>query len=143
MNKWDERFLDLAFTISKWSKDPDVQVGCVIVDQNNRIISTGYNGLPAKVADNQNVLHNKAAKNNMTIHAERNAIIFAKQNLINCTLYTSLMPCAPCAAMIVQTGIIKVVTCRLDNDKLKWRFDLSHKMFKEAEIELIKEFYEN
>ena len=46
-NKWDRDFLELASTWANLkSKDPKVKVGAIIVDEHNRIISTGYNGFP-------------------------------------------------------------------------------------------------
>ena len=50
--KWDNRFIDLAKLVGSWSKDPSTQVGAVIVDQKNRIVSVGYNGFPQKISDN-------------------------------------------------------------------------------------------
>ena len=43
MNKWDKNFLELAKTVSTFSKDPSTQVGAVIVDDDNRVVSIGYN----------------------------------------------------------------------------------------------------
>lgn len=48
---WDKYFLKLCEAVSARSVDEDTQVGCVIVDQRRRIISTGYNGFPAGVND--------------------------------------------------------------------------------------------
>lgn len=41
---WDQYFLDIAVEVATRSKDPNTQVGAVITDVNNGIISTGYNG---------------------------------------------------------------------------------------------------
>ena len=41
--KWDEYFMFSAKLASKRSKDPSRQVGCVIVNNMNRIIGSGYN----------------------------------------------------------------------------------------------------
>jgi dCMP deaminase len=47
----------------------------------------------------------------LTIHAEANAILFAQQPLDGCTIYVwPVPPCSNCAALIVQTGISRVVT---------------------------------
>ena len=50
-DKWDLRFLELADCISKWSKDPDRGVGCVIASPDRRVCATGFNGLPSGVED--------------------------------------------------------------------------------------------
>ncbi len=44
--KWDKRFLKLAREISTWSKDPSSKIGAVIVNDERRILATGYNGFP-------------------------------------------------------------------------------------------------
>ena len=49
--KWDNRFLVLAKLIGSWSKDPSTKVGAVIVDQDNKIVSVGYNGFPKNISD--------------------------------------------------------------------------------------------
>ena len=35
-----------AFLVAKRSKDPVTQVGACIVNEENRIVATGYNGMP-------------------------------------------------------------------------------------------------
>ena len=53
LTKWDNRFLELAKLIGSWSKDPSTQVGAVIVDNNNRILSIGFKGFPKGVEDSE------------------------------------------------------------------------------------------
>ena len=48
-DKWDRRFLKIAREGATWSKDPSTQVGAVIVDQDQRVVSLGYNGPPRGV----------------------------------------------------------------------------------------------
>ena len=43
---WDEYFMGVAILAAKRSKDPNTQVGACIVDKNNVILTTGYNGFP-------------------------------------------------------------------------------------------------
>ena len=86
--KWDTRFLSLAAHISGWSKDPSSQVGAVITD-GNRIVSLGYNGFAAGVHDTTERLVDRATKLNLTIHAEENAMNFAKRDLPGCTAYVT------------------------------------------------------
>ena len=45
-DKWDRRFLKIAREGATWSKDPSTQVGAVIVDPDQRVVSLGYNGPP-------------------------------------------------------------------------------------------------
>lgn len=136
LNRWDYRFLDLAELISSWSKDPSTQVGAVITDSNNRVISIGYNGFPQNIVDD-NRLNDRDIKYKMIIHGEMNAILFANKSLKNCTLYTyPFMPCSRCASMIIQTGISRVVSYNNVPERWKSEFELSQILFKEADIEL-------
>lgn len=116
MTDWDQRFLSLAKFISGWSKDPSTKVGCVIADQNHRIVSLGYNGLPTGVSDSSERLMNRELKLALTVHAEVNAILFAG-GVKGCTLYVwPLPPCSHCAAKIIQAGISRVVSVAPDAD---------------------------
>jgi len=65
--KWDKRFLELAKLIGSWSKDPSTQVGAVIVDENNRLVSVGYNGFPIGIEDNQR-LFDREEKYDIIVH---------------------------------------------------------------------------
>lgn len=133
--KWDLRFLDLAKLISTWSKDPSTQVGAVITDLNNRIISIGYNGFPQGITDNAR-LDDRETKYKIIVHGEMNAILFANKSLQNCTLYTyPFMPCPRCSSMIIQTGITRVVSYKNTSDRWEEEFKLSSLLFKEANIE--------
>ena len=48
---WDQYFMGIAMMSAERSKDPSTQVGACIVDKNNRILSMGYNGMPAGCDD--------------------------------------------------------------------------------------------
>ena len=43
---WDEYFIGVALLSGQRSKDPATQVGACIVNQQNKIVGAGYNGLP-------------------------------------------------------------------------------------------------
>jgi dCMP deaminase len=138
-NKWHKRFLELAELVSTWSKDPSSKVGAVIVDKYNRIVSTGYNGFPVGVNDSKDRLDNRDVKYKMILHAEENAIMFAKQNLEGCSLYvTNLPPCSHCAALIIQSGIKNVYTPQKDiPDRWKESIALTKQMFYESGVNLM------
>jgi dCMP deaminase len=136
--KWDTRFLGLAAHISAWSKDPSSQVGAVITD-GNRIISLGYNGFAAGVEDKPERLRNREYKLNLTIHAEENAMIFAKRGLTGCTVYVTHPPCPRCASKLIQEEVSRVVYISPSEDFLsRWAVDLklSHEMYQEARVEV-------
>lgn len=110
-DKWDKRFMDMADLVSTWSKDPDNKVGAVLV-KDRKVLSTGYNGLPANVE--RCTHHTKVAK---TVHAEVNCIIQAPSP--GQVIYITRFPCSQCAALIVQTGIFRVV-CRDMEPESSW-----------------------
>lgn len=110
---WDEYFMGLAHLSAFRSKDPSTQVGAVIVDQNNKVVSIGYNGLPLGCNDDDfpwqregGMLETKYA---FVVHAELNAILNSPRSVNGCTLYVSLFPCNECAKAIIQSGIKKIV----------------------------------
>jgi len=135
-SKWDLRFLNLSEFISNWSKDPSTKVGAVITDNNNRIISVGYNGFPQDITDNDR-LENRETKYKIIVHGEMNAILFANRSLHDCTLYTyPFMPCPRCAGMVIQTGIKRVVSYNNMPERWANEFEISQQLFQEAGIEL-------
>ncbi len=136
--KWDTRFLGLAAHISAWSKDPSSQVGAVITD-GNRIISLGYNGFAAGVADAPERLKDRERKLNLTIHAEENAMIFAKRDITGCTVFVTHPPCPRCASKLIQEEVGRVVYISPSDDFLsRWADDitLSCEMYAEAGVEV-------
>ncbi len=111
---WDEYFMGIALMSSMRSKDPGTQVGCCIVNKEKRIMSVGYNGMPAGCDDdeypwerNGNTLETKYP---YVCHAELNAILNNRSgSLDGCTVYVSLFPCNECAKAIIQSGIKKII----------------------------------
>ncbi len=138
--KWHKRFIELAEFISTWSKDPSTKVGSVIVDKYKRIVSTGYNGLPKDIEDTKERYENRDIKYKIILHAEENALAYAKRDLTDCTLYVSgLPPCAHCASLIISAGIKQVVFKKQEIPE-RWieSIKLSKTILEEAEIKLIE-----
>lgn len=134
---WDFWLLGLAKYISTASKDPSTKVGAVIVDEDRRIVSLGYNGLPRGVDDSEERLTNRDLKYKLIVHAERNALLFARGSIKGCTIYTyPMMPCAVCASMVIQSGIKKVVAPVSDNPRWQEDFALSKQLFTEAGVQV-------
>ena len=52
---WDEYFMGVAMLSAKRSKDPSTQVGACIVNNENRIMSVGYN--PAPILEKSKHIH--------------------------------------------------------------------------------------
>lgn len=134
MNKWDWRFLKMAFEVAGWSKDPSSKVGAVIAKK-KKFISIGFNGPPANVNDDPSMP--RPTKYKRTIHAEPNAILAAHRKLKNCSIYVTHHPCSQCAATIIQSKIKRVVCPKPSDDFLsRWAEDMeeAQKMFEEAGV---------
>ncbi|MDD2537213.1 MAG: dCMP deaminase family protein [Candidatus Absconditabacteria bacterium] len=105
---WDQYFINVTREVATRSKDPSTQVGCVIVDQKHRPISFGYNGF-LSAGDDSYLTWERPMKYYFSIHAEMNAILFAKRDLEGCKLYCSYACCENCLKFIIQAGIKEVV----------------------------------
>lgn len=119
---WDEYFMGVALLSGMRSKDPNTQVGCCIVSQDNKILSMGYNGLPMGCSDDNFPWTREGedpleTKYFYTVHSELNAILnYRGGSLEGAKLYVSLFPCNECAKAIIQAGIKTIV---YDCDKYK------------------------
>ena len=116
---WDEYFMGVAMLSGMRSKDPNTQVGCCIVSQDNKILSMGYNGLPIGCSDDDFPWEREGdpleTKYLFTAHSELNAILnYGGGSLRGAKLYVSLFPCNECAKAIIQSGIKEVI---YDSDK--------------------------
>lgn len=112
--KFIDYFMDVADRTSKLSHARRLQVGAIIV-KDDRIISIGYNGMPAgwdnncedeiwNVHDGSSQLKTKPE----VLHAETNAISkLAKSNEAGyqATMFCTHAPCLDCAKLIYQGGI--------------------------------------
>lgn len=123
---WEQTFMEIALTMRKRSKDPKTQVGALIVSEDNRILSSGYNGTPVGFDDDNfpwgkdmnNPLENKYY---FVIHAERNTILNYRGNmrdLYNSTCYVTHYPCIECAKEIAQSGIKNIIYYEDKGDQL-------------------------
>ncbi len=122
-DKWDKRFMEMAFVISTWAScyQDTRKIGAVIV-KNKRIMTTGYNGAPAGIktcVERGECLRRKLGIPSgerqelcYAVHAEQNAIIQAARlgvSIQGATLYCTHQPCVMCAKMIINAGIARVV----------------------------------
>lgn len=121
---WDTYFLDIAEVVARRSHDAETQVGAVIVDENKRILATGYNGFPPG-ADDTCLPNKRPDKYPFMVHAEINAIASSRQDLRGSTLYITYNPCRDCAKAIITAGI-RSVAYRIEytNDDKDFILDL-------------------
>lgn len=136
---WDKRYLALCEHIAQWSKDPSTKTGVVIVDPfDNSIVSMGYNGLPREVKDTAERLTIRETKYKMIVHADINALLFARRAVRGFYMYTwPFPPCSRCAGAIIQAGITNVIAPEPSAEIIvRWGDDLklSFQMFDEAGV---------
>lgn len=130
---WHEYFMSIAQLAARRSKDPSTQVGACIVNAQNKIVATGYNGMPNGVSDDAvpwlkegPYLETKYA---YVVHAELNAILNSVlTDQTGCRLYVSLFPCNECAKAVIQSGIRHVIYLS-DKHKDKEATKAAKKMF--------------
>lgn len=123
MDKWDNRFMEVADLVASWSScfQENRQVGAVIA-LNKRILTTGYNGASSGVKSCKErgvCLRRELGIPSGTrhevcyaTHAEQNAIIQAARlglSVDGATLYCTHQPCVICAKMIINSGIKRIV----------------------------------
>lgn len=138
---WDDYFMGLAHLSAMRSKDPNTQVGAVIVSSEYRVVSIGYNGFPNGCSDDVFPWNRKGefadTKYPYVVHAELNAILNSKKDLKGCSIYVSLFPCNECAKAIIQSGIARVV---YESDKYSNTPGtiVSKKMLRSAGVELVQ-----
>ena len=111
---WDDYFMGVSLLAADRSKDPSTQVGACIVSDDNRILSTGYNGFPQGCSDDDFPWNRDTSagetKYNFVVHAELNAILNAGgKSLVGSRIFVSLFPCHECAKAIIQAGVKEVV----------------------------------
>lgn len=121
-------WMKIACDVADESKCISHHVGAVIVN-NDRIVSTGYNGTPPKQPNccdvNAHLVHDKTLQQWVSdeakvehhhwsqlheIHAEMNALLYSSpKDRIGATLYSTLQPCYTCSLLIAASGITKVI----------------------------------
>jgi len=136
---WDEYFSKLAYLVKERSTCLRRKVGAVLV-KDKRILATGYNGAPSKVAhcevvgclrEKLKVPSGQRHEICRGLHAEQNVLLQAALHGVSVkgsTLYITNAPCSICAKMIINAGIKEIVFCDDYPDKMAKDF------LKEAKI---------
>lgn len=134
----DQALMQVAEIFATRSTCSRAHVG-VVIAREGRILSTGYNGAPAGMdhCDHsqeakiqfdpilQKEMYGAAGKPpdpgcKVAVHAEANAIAYAAQHgikLAGADLYSTYMPCLPCAQLVINSGIQRVLVRTLYRDR--------------------------
>ena len=139
------KYMEIAYAVSKLSKDESTQVGAIVLGGANEIRSLGYNGAPRGcTADEDERGTTRPEKYFWFSHAELNAITNAARvgtPLAGSSLLVTHPPCMDCARAIVQAGITRVVTVRPPADFVeRWREHMSRtqRLFDECGVEYLE-----
>ena len=121
--KFINAYMDVAERFAELSSARRLHVGAIVV-KDDRIISIGYNGMPAGwdnncedeighvLDDDNNIVEIRLKTKPEVLHAETNAIAkLAKSNEsgMGATMFITHAPCLDCAKLIYQSGIGSVL----------------------------------
>ncbi len=112
----DEVYMGTAILHAKLSKAKRKQVGAVLVTK-SAVTLTGYNGTARGLPNDCETTNFDGCARTLVskpdvIHAELNCILKAAKEGVSvegATIYTTMSPCVPCSAMLVNTGIKELV----------------------------------
>lgn len=128
MSKYHKAWMKMAVVASSLSKDPNTQVGALIVSEDNRKFSIGYNGFAKGYPDDYSIWEDREEKHKRVIHAEENAIINCPFDTVGCSIYVTFKPCHKCLPRLINAGIKNVY--------------YKNTYQGEKELELVKEYQE-
>lgn len=119
---WDSYFMKITEMVASRSTCDRALVGCVLVNRDHRIVSTGYNGSVSGNPHCDDVGHTMRDGHCIaTIHAEMNAILYCAKEGIptkGTICYVTHFPCLNCTKALIQAGICEIVyknDYRVDN----------------------------
>ena len=109
---WQAYFMNIAKIVSERSTCDRAYVGCILVNKDNRIVSTGYNGSISGNPQCDEVGHTMRDGHCIaTIHAEMNALLYCAKEGISVkdsVCYVTHFPCLNCTKALIQAGISKI-----------------------------------
>jgi len=118
---WDEIWMGVSDTIALRSKCSRAQVGCVIVDKDQNVLSASYNGPPSNFPAEGSCLDwcprgrgeggvGADYENCPSVHAEVNSIARVdRSRTVGATAYVTRASCYSCAKALAAAGIVKLV----------------------------------
>ena len=119
----DGTYMQVALQMANLSKAKRAKVGACLVTKHGVMLS-GYNGTPKGLSnvceqvvhENWNSLTHQTDVLTKTlpevIHAETNAVLKAAREGVStdgATMYVTLSPCVPCAALLINAGISRLI----------------------------------
>jgi dCMP deaminase len=140
MTEWGRYYMGFARHAAMKSKD-STKVGAILVGPDGEVRLTAYNGPPRGVVDRPERFE-RPEKYLYAAHAEQNLVAFAAREGIQtkgCIVYVTHTPCAACARMLIQAGVVVVISGNGSTHMPIAEFEASRVMFEEAGVELGEE----
>jgi len=116
---WDIYFMSKAIDAATRASCKYIDAGAIVA-KNNRLLSSGYNGVPP--GDRETCLDTGCRKDEFGIsqetkgkgkckgtHAEMNALQYAGKDAKGATLYSVILPCSSCAKQAASAEIKRIV----------------------------------
>lgn len=125
---WDTWALGIASAVSTRSECIRAKHGCVILDSNHHIVSTGYNGLAPgddRTCEgdcpraHSNVESLSGYDECLSTHAEQHAVIQGDSRMIGSTAYITGRPCFWCEKTLKSAGVSRIVHYHEETIELK------------------------
>lgn len=122
----DYVYMDTVKIYSRMSKAIRKKVGACLVTTHGVVIPA-YNGTPSGMDNNceEDKGYDELTQSQIlvtkpeVIHAELNCILKAAKegvSVVDSTVYVTLSPCVQCAAMMIQSGVRRLVFCEQYRD---------------------------
>ena len=129
------------FQAELFSKDPNKKVCAFFINPETlQIISTGYNGIPRGVLENEERWR-RPNKYKYVVHAEANGIYNSCLNgvsLKNSICIVTMFPCTECTKALIQVGVTSIYTIKPDFEHIRWGNDFKNsiELLQESKISL-------
>lgn len=105
-----KNYFKQAYVIAENSHDIHTKVGCLLINKNNQIVASGYNGF-CRGVDDSSIPTTKPEKYDYIVHAEQNAIYQCSTlptTTKDCIAVCTLSPCINCLRALWQVGITTI-----------------------------------
>lgn len=112
----EEYFIKLAFHVASRGSCARRKVGCVLVDEHNHIMATGYNGRPSgfveclmQPCEGADAPSGSNLNKCEAIHAEANALLQCSDVMRIKTAYVTASPCFECTKLLLNTSCQTII----------------------------------